>query len=575
MTTLPEDVLRHIFSYVAHPTLLNCRLANHAVGLLATASAFRHVRLEATRSPLPFVRIAESPELRYLVREVTVDATHPELDHVEQHESGHLFYQQFLLALPRMRFFSNMRVLNLRFLDRLDFAASGSRRTVFWIPPPPRAPGLGAPLDASEGLLTVALQCLAGEWTQERQREWEALLNFTWLMYEAGPEFSISSRAGMAEFLVPSAGFSLESPICLSQLTISNLHDILEDGFYASSAFKSLFFVQPPPALKLLIAPRQHDNEPSEDIFQPDMYDFFEKLPTTWLAPPLASNLRELSLYCCDYFGWAPKLDMRMINLAGPGPVSSAFPNLRVLALGNYVFSHQWQVDWIASLGRDNGRGGLEELYLDNSPIMWRAYVPGPLDDSVVDLGGGEKLDNQGYPVKEVMTRQSPHDTLWDPVRVDFDLRWCTVLRTWQKMSSLKVFRMGGGDWGGNSIWRSMMANATTEDVADEEEALLWARRQEGTVHLNYDQPSANEWLEHDPNSRVRRSIGLDQDREYLLQYVNFNVSVGPTPWVDKDFMKDMMDQDDDGWQRYGESRASDEKALRELMETVASRTKS
>ena len=48
-------------------------------------------------------------------------------------------------------------------------------------------------------------------------------------------------------------------------------------------------------------------------------------------------------------------------RLVNPG---SGFPSLRVLALGNDVFSHDWQIDWVASLGSQNGRGGLEEIYL-------------------------------------------------------------------------------------------------------------------------------------------------------------------------------------------------------------------
>lgn len=251
----------------------------------------------------------------------------------------------------------------------------------------------------------------------------------------------------------------------------------------------------------------------------------------------------------------------------GPG---SAFPNLKVLALGRYVFSHQWQVDWIASLGRENGCGGLEELYLDSCPIMWRACTLRPLDESIIDLGG-DKIDNHNYPLKEVMTRQSPHDKYWNTVTVDFDLRWSDMLRTWQdKMRSLKVFRMAGGDWRRN--YRLLLADARTEHEFEEVE--LWARRKRGAVHVNYDQPSAKECFEqNDPRSCLRRGIGLDQDREYLLQYVHFNALLGPTPWFEQDFKIFMMRKYDDGRDRYEASRSRDEEALKELMDAVASRT--
>lgn len=145
--------------------------------------------------------------------------------------------------------------------------------------------------------------------------------------------------------------------------------------------------------LKLLVATRKNKRRPSESIFLPEKYDFFENLPSTWLGPPIASNLRELSLYCPEYFGWAPKLDLRKITSGSAH--ASAFPNLRVLALGRYVFSHEWQVEWIASLGKENGRGGLEELYLDACPIMWRARTLKPLDNTTQMLDGLE-LDNHG-----------------------------------------------------------------------------------------------------------------------------------------------------------------------------------
>lgn len=47
--------------------------------------------------------------------------------------------------------------------------------------------------------------------------------------------------------------------------------------------------------------------------------------------------------------------------------------SLRVLALGNYTLSHDWEIDWIASLGKQNGHSGLQEIYLDECLTMWHA----------------------------------------------------------------------------------------------------------------------------------------------------------------------------------------------------------
>ena len=50
----------------------------------------------------------------------------------------------------------------------------------------------------------------------------------------------------------------------------------------------------------------------------------------------------------------------------------SPIPQLEALAFGNYVFSHEWQIEWFTKIGKENGNGGLEELYLDDFPIFLR-----------------------------------------------------------------------------------------------------------------------------------------------------------------------------------------------------------
>lgn len=127
-------------------------------------------------------------------------------------------------------------------------------------------------------------------------------------------------------------------------------------------------------------------------------------------------------------------------------------------------------------------------------------------------------MDNHGYPLKAVMTRQSPYDIRWDFITVDFNLRWSSVIRTWQdNMKSLKVFRMGS--WGD-----------------------------------------------------FETGVGRLQEREYLLQYMQFDAEAADTPWIEWDFRQAMMDDYDDGKQRYEDSRAKDEEALRLFMHAVAER---
>ncbi|KAK7937767.1 uncharacterized protein PG986_014635 [Apiospora aurea] len=177
-----------------------------------------------------------------------------------------------------------------------------------------------------------------------------------------------------------------------------------------------------------------------------DRFDYFQNLPKVWLPPSIAQNLRVLSLSYDDYWGWTPKMDFRTVN---PGV---GFPNLKVLSLGCYVFSYKWQVDWIASLGRQNGRGGLEELYLKDCPIMWEARVHSALDDSITELqtSSGEvvQISNEGYPTNQSL--QLPDD-LSGLIEVSFPLRWSSVLDHWANStlsSTLKTFVMGSEPWG-------------------------------------------------------------------------------------------------------------------------------
>ncbi|KAK8091727.1 hypothetical protein PG997_002088 [Apiospora hydei] len=139
-------------------------------------------------------------------------------------------------------------------------------------------------------------------------------------------------------------------------------------------------------------------------------------------------------------------MDFRTVN---PGV---GFPNLRVLSLGCYVFSYKWQVDWIESLGHQNGRGGLEELYLKDCPIMWEARVHSALDDSITELqtANGEviQISNEGYPTNQSL--QLPDD-LSGLIEVSFPLRWSGVLDHWANStlsSTLKTFVMGSEPWG-------------------------------------------------------------------------------------------------------------------------------
>ena len=65
-------------------------------------------------------------------------------------------------------------------------------------------------------------------------------------------------------------------------------------------------------------------------------------------------SLQKLSLYSSLYWGFWPHVNLEGVH----------FPNLKSLALGNFSFYEDKQLDWIIM------HSTLQELYLDNCPIL-------------------------------------------------------------------------------------------------------------------------------------------------------------------------------------------------------------
>ena len=84
------------------------------------------------------------------------------------------------------------------------------------------------------------------------------------------------------------------------------------------------------------------------------LHSFLENFPSVWLRPS-SDHLTHLTLYYDEYWGWDPAVDSRDIE----------FPNLKYLAMKNYTFAHDWQIEWITAHGPT-----LRTLILDNCPIL-------------------------------------------------------------------------------------------------------------------------------------------------------------------------------------------------------------
>ena len=111
------------------------------------------------------------------------------------------------------------------------------------------------------------------------------------------------------------------------------------------------------------------------------LYDFFSGgLLNAWLKPA-SQNLTRLTLYANTYWGWVPGFDPRGVQ----------FPNVRYLALGNYTFAHDWQIEWMTSHFPD-----LETLIMVDCPILFHMHPAGCLDrhTSVVSYEDHIKLTN-------------------------------------------------------------------------------------------------------------------------------------------------------------------------------------
>ncbi|KAF7541859.1 hypothetical protein G7054_g343 [Neopestalotiopsis clavispora] len=530
---IPSDIYRNILDYADQTTAKNCRLLNTYVLPIATAFAFRHVRLEAWRENNNFVNIATSP-LRHYVREITIDTWAGPNHRGHSYRSSPRTLPQPMLYLQRFR---DVKILNLRFdkcytrgLDR----------------------GLDKEHDFRLKLLDITFQYLAGTLSTEWQ-----------------------DGQGNSDDC---------GPIDIRTLTMSNLADYNDERLTTSGAFKQVMSLDSLTEVKLLVTKEESPTGPQDDIWLPSKYDFFETLPSTWLCPSVAQNLRVLSLFYHNYWGWNPKMDFRTINPTSG--LKTGLPNLRVLALGNYVFSHEWQVDWIASVGELNGRGGLQELYLDDCPIMWRARTIGPLDESetVIELPDGESLrySNADYPRRDTMESDNP---AWDMTEFNCHLRWKQILNHWKEhMTGLKVFSMGHGPWDGEAA-ELMMPYNDPENVLKLgpndpgwREALERHRRlqeyhehpAQDIVHLSYDCPSPNDERGHADRSRYSNGVGLGDVRPCILQYVHFDLGIGPTPWIERDNARTWYEDGD--MEGYEVARKGDEVSYESLRAAVAQR---
>lgn len=546
---LPNEIYRQILSPLDLDTLRACRLVGRSIHQAATELLFRSICLKIelitisnhpgawdsdqdqdqdqidedvksrSRSHNSFIQIAKAPHLRPWVREVTIDTKKVALPWLHDHT---LVPQPFLFALPYLQVFTGLKVLKVVFAKRLSAG--------IYAGPDLHDIGGGGYLAVHQSepfarlVLDTCLRCLTGQWSGERQVR---------LQHELLGLHSSQQLSTPWPHLLAAASAAVEPKMEATTLAISNLpvsmQVVMPELVLACQESLTSLQLQFPsgPWDTFHNLPRQAG----------DRFDYFQnQLPKAWIPPPIAQNLRILSLYYENYWGWAPKFDFRTIN---PG---IGLPNLRVLSLGCYVFSHEWQVDWIASLGRkpqqqNNGQGGggggLEALYLKDCPIMWEARVHSALDESTTDYSiadgsGVVPVSNAGYPTDESLELPGGDGghNLSNLIEVSFPLRWSSLLGRWAEImassstGSLQVFVMGSGPWGRVNFrsWQRLPANSPG-----------------------------------------------------LLQYVHFDIGLDPEPFIEQDDRRRMM-MEDNGLETYNAARKADYDAYNHLMDTIEMR---
>ncbi|RDW73423.1 hypothetical protein BP6252_07330 [Coleophoma cylindrospora] len=196
----------------------------------------------------------------------------------------------------------------------------------------------------------------------------------------------------------------------LRSLSLKNLQNFNDERLVNSPDF--LATLSSLSELRLKIVTQYIDSSPENNWSLPEMHQFFKELPDVWLKPA-AENLESLTIHADTYWGYIPKSDFRSLK----------FPKLRRLELGNYVFSHDWQLEWILSHGET-----LEELILDDCPIVSYTYNYGSVDD-------------ENYPV-------NPLEDTAESYQCEYTRSWSHFFTNMkEKLPKLKHFKMGSGDW--------------------------------------------------------------------------------------------------------------------------------
>ncbi|KAM0321176.1 hypothetical protein ACHAPQ_009631 [Fusarium lateritium] len=520
---LPLELWDDICSRLPKPSLSCLRLVCSTLNTIALPWTYREIRLENFgNSAERFVEIAKSQRLRNLVRELTIDTV--DLD-VSYNTNDHFpCPTEFLDALLYMHCFSSITAVHLRFSQ---YCGEDDR--------------VGVTIEETWGfryrVLDTMFHCIAGMWTVEKQMEIEEKVEDELHDYE--PTYPEDEFTG-----------SLSQAMAVKELTITNLADHYDSDLASSDAFKKVMSMPSLTDLKLFVATERNEDSDEGMAYYEEKYAFFGSLPNTWLSQSIADNLTVLSLYASDYWGWFPKMDFRNMK----------FPHLRVLALGHYVFSHEWQIDWVSSIGRGERSEGLRKLYLDDCPILFQAHLSSELDES-----------DPGYPDLESVFNLVPADMH------EYTMRWSDILSRWAtSMTGLREFRIGHGHWTADDAPQDTFESHLVHLGEDDNGEGALRYRLSNNTHRSFDcpEPTDRDYGDEDPDKvcatdKYLYGSGITGRRGYKLQYIEYDINTYPSPWYEK-FCSYRLD--DEGFEPEEGTWARDFAALEEFNSAIKAR---
>jgi hypothetical protein len=287
---LPPEVWYRICSFLPKSDLISLRLVCSKLGSIALPECYKTIYIEVHResSPRRLCEIAKSRKLLHHVRELIL---YDNADYSEGFKKDHS-RQSFLNTVPLIRFFSRLISLRIRFRTYSQTYRHNHDNYLA--------------MQHRHAMLDIIFHWVAGMGNKDNR---EVIDSDARLHGQPDGKSSVSDLEDFSQPAIP-----------LQQLIVTNLPDHHDAKLVTSEAFLKITSMASITDLRLHVEARRDLHHPVRAPegtlpFSPGKYLFFDKLPMSWLAPEITKNLQILTLHCKDYWGWCPKMDIRVVEL--------------------------------------------------------------------------------------------------------------------------------------------------------------------------------------------------------------------------------------------------------------------